>query len=43
MKWMQYLADGGRENGKEDLIYKHGVKRRSCLDELPYWRVSDMK
>jgi hypothetical protein len=38
----RYLAEGGRENGKDDPVHKHGVKRRSCLNELPYWRVSSI-
>jgi hypothetical protein len=32
----EFLRSGGHENNKEDPVYKHGVKRRSCLDELPY-------
>jgi hypothetical protein len=37
----EFLRNGGQKNNKEDPVYKHGVKRRSCLDELPYWRVSE--
>lgn len=32
-----------RENEAEqmaDLVHKHGVKRRTCLYDLPYWKVS---
>jgi hypothetical protein len=36
----KYLADGGRENGKDDPVHIYAVKRRSYLDELPYWKVS---
>jgi hypothetical protein len=31
----KYLAEGGRENAKEDPVYEHRVKRRSYLDDLP--------
>lgn len=35
-----YIADGGRENGEDDPVKKHGVKRVSMLFQLPYWAVS---
>jgi hypothetical protein len=35
-----YLSEGGREGGDHDLVHVHGVKHRSCLDALPYWKVS---
>jgi hypothetical protein len=38
----QYLAQGGRENGRNDHVHKHGVKRHSYLEELPYWRVRSL-
>ena len=36
----RYLRDGGRKGGNEDPVHVHGVKHRSCLDALPYWKVS---
>jgi hypothetical protein len=39
----QYLANSGRENGSDDPVHRHGVKRHSFLDEFPYWRVSFRK
>ena len=35
----RYLKDGGREGGNDDPVHVHGVKHRSCLDALPYWKV----
>jgi hypothetical protein len=37
----RYLMDGGREGGNDDPVHVHGVRRRSCLDALPYWQVGD--
>jgi hypothetical protein len=34
-----YLIEGGRENSKHDLVHVHGIKRKSILFELPYWKV----
>jgi len=31
-----YLRDGGVENGDEDPVKLHGVKRRSIFFDLPY-------
>ena len=36
----RYLRNGGREGGNDDPVHLHGVKHRSCLDALPYWKVS---
>jgi len=36
-----YLRDGGIENAEEDPIKLHGVKRRSILFDLPYWKVKN--
>ena len=35
-----YLASGGRAEGPDDPVRKHGVKRLSILFSLPYWKVS---
>ena len=35
-----YLGSGGRQDGEDDLVKQHGVKRVSVLYELPYWAVS---
>ena len=40
MEREEFLRNGGRYNSKDDLVQKHGMKRHSCLDELPYWQVS---
>jgi len=37
---MQFLNNGGVENSNEDPVKFHGVKRRSILFDLPYWKVS---
>jgi hypothetical protein len=42
MERQRYLASGGQENGPNDPVHQHGVKRWSCLDELPYWRVRNL-
>jgi len=34
-----FLADGGVENSVADPVKLHGVKRRSILFDLPYWKV----
>ena len=34
-----FLADGGVENSMGDPVKLHGVKRRSILFDLPYWKV----
>jgi hypothetical protein len=34
-----YRNHGGREGGIDDSVHVHGVKQRSCLDALPYWKV----
>ena len=34
----RYLRDGGREGGNDDPVHVHGMKHRSCLDALPYWK-----
>ena len=39
----RYLRDGGREGGNEDPVHVHGVKHKSCLDALSYWKVSYYK
>ena len=36
----RYLRNGGREGRNDDPVHLHGVKHRSCLDALPYWKVS---
>ena len=35
----RYLRDGGRIGGNDDPVHLHGVKHKSCLDALPYWKV----
>jgi hypothetical protein len=40
IEWQEFQRNGGQENSKEDPVHKHGVQRQSCLDELPYCRVS---
>jgi hypothetical protein len=35
-----FIAEGGAENSNEDPVKLHGVKRRSILFDLPYWKVS---
>ena len=35
----EFLRNGGRKNSRDDPVHEHGVKRHSCLDELPYWQV----
>ena len=35
----QFLSDGGVENSNTDPVKLHGVKRRSILFDLPYWKV----
>lgn len=35
-----YLIDGGHEDGEDDPVKVHEVKRRSVLFDLPYWAVS---
>jgi hypothetical protein len=37
----EFLAAGGQENSYEDPVKRHGVKRRSILFDLPYWKVCD--
>jgi hypothetical protein len=37
----EFLAAGGHENSMEDPVKRHGVKRRSILFDLPYWKVRD--
>jgi hypothetical protein len=36
----EYIGNGGREGGTDDPVHVHGVKRKSCLDALPYWQAS---
>jgi hypothetical protein len=36
----QFLSNGGVENSINDPVKRHGVKRRSTLFDLPYWKVS---
>ena len=36
----EFLLDGGVENSDEDPVKLHGIKRRSILIDLPYWKVS---
>jgi hypothetical protein len=38
-----YIRDGGRQNGKDDPVKIHGVKRLNCLYELEYWKVRDCR
>ena len=40
MERKEFLRKGGHHNGKNDPVHKYGVKRRSCLYGLPYWKVS---
>jgi hypothetical protein len=35
----EYLEGGGVENAGDDPVKYHGVKRRSILFDLPYWKV----
>ena len=35
----RYIRDGGRVGGNDDPVHLHGVKQKSCLDALPYWKV----
>ena len=35
-----YLGSGGRQDGEEDPVKQHGVKRVSVLYQLPYWAVN---
>ena len=37
-----YLKDGGREGRNDNPVHLHGVKHKSCLDALPYWKVSEI-
>ena len=37
---VSYLGSGGRQDGEDDPVKQHGVKRVSVLYELPYWVVS---
>lgn len=38
----QYLARGGEEEGDEDLVKVHGIKRLSIFFPLPYREVSEL-
>ena len=40
MQRQRYLDGGGIENGEEDPVKLHGVKRCSIFFLLPYWKVS---
>jgi len=35
-----YIGSGGKKGADSDPVHKHGVKRRSALNDLPYWTVS---
>jgi hypothetical protein len=35
----QWLRDGGIEDGADDPVKLHGVKRANILNALPYWQV----
>jgi predicted nucleic acid-binding Zn-ribbon protein len=35
----EFLEAGGQENTLDDPVKRHGVKRRSLLFDLPYWKV----
>jgi hypothetical protein len=35
----QILRVGGRYGSVEDLVHVHGIRQKSCLNELPYWKV----
>ena len=39
----KYLSSGGVENGNDDPVKLHGVKRHSIFFELPYWKVSSLR
>ena len=34
-----YIVSGGRQDGEDDPVKRHGVKRVSALFQLPYWAV----
>lgn len=38
-KRQQWLDDGGVPGGDDDPVHESGIKRKSILFRLPYWRV----
>ena len=40
-EYQTWLADGNKEGAAGDPSKTHGVKRRSMLHNLPYWKVND--
>jgi hypothetical protein len=40
-EYQTWLADGNKEGAVGDPSKTHGVKRRSMLHNLPYWKVND--
>jgi hypothetical protein len=39
-KRQEYLNNGGAPDGRDDPVHRIGVKRRSALYDLPYWKVT---
>ena len=39
VEYQKWLDEGNREGGAGDTSKVHGVKRKSILHNLPYWKV----